>query len=167
MALDFYQGVVLDYLRADRAIFVNTECCIQLIKNPNPDKSGPHWYCDAVAVELLKREVFLCEISYAKGLVSLTKRLKEWSQHWPKVRTALERDCEIPEGWSVRPWLFVPTKSIGAIVHTLELIKGADDAPFFKARITPLEKVQPWLYHSWNHQDCMTDKAEVPEAYRS
>jgi hypothetical protein len=29
---DFYQGVVLDYLRADRAVLINSECCIQLMK---------------------------------------------------------------------------------------------------------------------------------------
>lgn len=29
--MDYYQGVVLDYVRADRAVFVNPECCIQLI----------------------------------------------------------------------------------------------------------------------------------------
>jgi hypothetical protein len=112
MALDFYQGVVLDYLRADRAIFVNTECCIQLNENPNPDQSGPHWYCDAVAIDFRQPEVFLCEFSYAKQLASLTKRLKEWSQNWPEVRKALERDCKIPMGWQVRPWLFVPSESI-------------------------------------------------------
>jgi hypothetical protein len=32
--MDYYQGVVLDYLRADRAIFINAECCIQLNKSP-------------------------------------------------------------------------------------------------------------------------------------
>jgi len=45
-------------------------------------------------------------------------------------------------------------------------MKEAGGIPVFKARITPLEKVQPWLYHSWNHQDCNTDKSDVPEPYR-
>ncbi len=47
--MDYYQGVVTDYLRADRAMFVNTECCIQLDEGNNPDAfPGRHWYCDAV-----------------------------------------------------------------------------------------------------------------------
>ncbi|WP_407469232.1 hypothetical protein ABFU38_05100 [Xanthomonas campestris pv. raphani] len=48
--MDHFEGVVLDYLRADRALFVNSQCCIQLNEGANPDTSGPHWYCDAVAV---------------------------------------------------------------------------------------------------------------------
>lgn len=39
--MDCHQGVVTDYLRADRAIFVNTECCIQLDDGHNP-KGGRH-----------------------------------------------------------------------------------------------------------------------------
>lgn len=165
--MDFYQGVVLDYLRADRAVFINTECCIQLNESPNPDKSGPHWYCDAVAIDFRHSTAFLCEISYADKLSYLIKRLREWSQHWQEVRTALERDCKIPDGWTVRPWLFIPEKSMKGLVGNLEQMKGADGNPVFKVRITPLEKVQPWLYQSWNHQDCKTEKTEVPEAYRS
>lgn len=48
--MNYYESVVVDYLRADRALFVNTECCIQLNESDNPDTSGPHWYCDAVVV---------------------------------------------------------------------------------------------------------------------
>jgi hypothetical protein len=64
--VDYFQGVVTEYLRADRAVFVNTECCIQLNPLDNPDKSGPHWYCDAVAVNFRDSKVFLCEVSYSK-----------------------------------------------------------------------------------------------------
>jgi hypothetical protein len=163
--MDFYQGVVLDYLRADRAIFVNTECCIQLNEESNPDKSGPHWYCDAVAVDNRHSTVFLCEISYAKNLSALIKRLREWSENWQGVIAALERDSKIPVGWTVRPWLFIPTQSVKSLVGNLEEMNGAGGNAIFEARITPLEKVQPWLYRSWNHQDCETDKREVPEAY--
>ena len=61
--MDYYQGIVIDYLRADRAVFVNTECCIQLNESDNP--AQPHWYCDAVAVDFRCRRIFLCEISYS------------------------------------------------------------------------------------------------------
>jgi hypothetical protein len=168
LRMDFYQGVVLDYLRADRAVFINTECCIQLNERPNPDKSGSHWYCDAVAVDFRSDEVFLCEISYADKLPALLKRLREWSLNWEGICNALNRDCFHKKDWKkVRPWLFIPAHSIDLLVTNLEQMKGSEGKPGFEARITPLEKVQPWLYRSWNHRDCETDKPEVPEAYRS
>jgi len=57
----YYQGVVTECLRADRALFLITECCIQLNDGLNPDRSGPHWYCDAEAIYLRDRCVNLCE----------------------------------------------------------------------------------------------------------
>lgn len=164
--MDFYQNVVIDYLRADRAVFVNTECCIQPEDGPNPDVCKPHWYCDAVAIDLRNGTVFLCEISYAKKLGPLIARLKAWSQHWPDVREALERDCKIQTNWKVRLWLFVPQDSAKPLADKLELMKGIDGAMIFEPRITSLESVQPWKYHSWDHQDKDTDKRDIPEAMR-
>lgn len=69
--MDHFEGVVLDYLRADRALFVNSQCCIQLNEGANPDTSGPHWYCDAVAVSFKEQAAYLCEISYAARAPSL------------------------------------------------------------------------------------------------
>jgi hypothetical protein len=86
--MDYYESVVVHYLRADRALFVNTECCIQLNQSKNPDSSGPHWYCDAVACDFRKSRIFLCEISYGAQLSDLTKRLKEWYANWDSVRHA-------------------------------------------------------------------------------
>ncbi|SUZ36725.1 hypothetical protein [Xanthomonas arboricola] len=57
--MDHFEGVVLDYLRADRALFVNSQCCIQLNEGANPDTSGPHWYCDAVGVSF-KEQAATC-----------------------------------------------------------------------------------------------------------
>lgn len=164
--MDFYQGVVVDYLRADRTVFLNTECCIQLNEGPNPDTSGPHWYCDAVAVDFRNETVFLCEISYAERLGSLIERLKAWTEHWPGVCAALERDCKVPKGWPVRPWLFVPEGLVSGLVGKLDKMEGADGLAAFKPRITPLECVQPWLYRSWNHRDSETGKPAVPEPMR-
>jgi hypothetical protein len=137
--VDYYQSVVVDYIRADRAFIVNTECCIQLNDNPNPDGSGPHWYCDVVAIDLRNRAVFLCEISYEKQLSALMDRLKSWSTNWQGVRDALARDCKVDAQWPVRPWLFVRQDSIGRLVEKLELIKGSDGTAAFHPRITPLE----------------------------
>ena len=96
-SVDYYESVVIDYLRADRALFVNTECCIQLNESDNPDNSGPHWYCDAVVCDLRSECVFLVEISYSANLGGwengLIKRLRGWNENWLGVRAALARDC--------------------------------------------------------------------------
>jgi hypothetical protein len=110
--MDYFESVVVNYLRADRAIFINTECTIQLNPANNPDTSGPHWYCDAVALDLRSKTVFLCEISYDKRLSGLTDRLKEWHDDWRVVCQALHRDNFIPAGLPVRPWIFIPEKLI-------------------------------------------------------
>lgn len=65
--MDHFEGVVLDYLRADRALFVNSQCCIQLNEGANPDTSGPCWHCDAVVVSFKEQAACLCEITYADG----------------------------------------------------------------------------------------------------
>jgi len=38
--LDYYATVVIDYLRADRAIFVNSEFCIQPTEKENLTKAA-------------------------------------------------------------------------------------------------------------------------------
>jgi len=165
--MDFYQGVVVDYLRADRAIFVNTECCIQINPAPNPDTSGPHWYCDVVACDFRNQTIFLCEISYSETLAALVKRLKEWHANWLDVCSALKRDCHLPGSWPVRTWLFVPCQRTGTLVRRLEEIEEAHAEPRLRPRITPLEMVQPWLYRSWDHQERAEEKPErIPPAMR-
>jgi len=148
--MDYYQSVVLDYLEADRAFFVNAEYCIQINPGDNPDTTGPHWYCDAVALDLRAKEVFLCEISYATHLADLTKRLKGWHDNWDGVRRALVRDGFISESWPVRPWLFVPQERVDLLKK--RLLQIANGQPKFKVRITPLEMVQPWRYPNFNHK---------------
>ena len=93
--MDYYETVMTHYLRSDRAVFVNTECCIQLNESGNPDVGGPRWYCDAVAADFRSKTIFLCEISYSKGLVSLTKRLRGWHDDWAGVCFALTRDSHL------------------------------------------------------------------------
>ena len=105
--MNYYESVVIDYLRADRTLFVNTECLIQLNAGRNPDK-GTHWYCDAVVAVFRTKSIFLCEISYSEQLAGLIKRLKSWCDNWDGVRAALARESFLPEEWLVRlrPWLF-------------------------------------------------------------
>jgi len=161
--MDFYEGVVLDYLRADPALFLNAQCLIQLNPGDNPDTSGPHWYCDAVALDLRNSTVFLCEISYSKGLYDLRKRLEHWHEHWAGVRAALVRNCHVNPEWPVRPWLFVPKDLVAKLVVFLsDLSAGA--ALNFVPRIRTLEMVQPWHYRSWKRDpDTEADRpANIP-----
>ncbi|MDR6672842.1 hypothetical protein [Xanthomonas sp. 1678] len=143
--MDHFEGVVLDFLRADRALFVNSQCCIQLNEGANPDTSGPHWYCDAVAVSFKERAGYLCEITYAARAPSLLARLKSWNEHWPGVRAALARDSGVPLDWVVRPWLFVPDAHAERLRASLA---GLGNLP--SPRITFLEDVVPWRYRSWD-----------------
>lgn len=143
--MDHFEGVVLDYLRADRALFVNSQCCIQLNEGANPDTSGPHWYCDAVAVSFKELAAYLCEITYAARAPSLLGRLRGWDEHWEGVKAALVRDSGVPADWSVRPWLFVPQAHAERLKSSLASL-GTLPSP----RITFLEEVVPWRYRSWN-----------------
>jgi hypothetical protein len=163
--LNYYESVVIDYLRSDRSVFVNTECCIQLNSGANPDTSRLHWYCDAIAVDFRNSHVFLCEISYSSQLKDLTKRLKGWHEKWAKVCDAVRRDCALPESWPVRPWLFVPEEMISLLLRRLEQFQS-DQPLTFVPRITPLEMVQPWRYRSWNRVDELAKPSAIPEGMR-
>jgi len=153
--MDYFQGVVTEYLRADRAMFINTECCIQLNPGINPDRTGPHWFCDAVAVNLRDKEVFLCEVTYSKTLDALAKRLSGWAGSWGLLRVALTRDCGLIHEWPVRPWLFVPQDLRKLLEQKLIKIQNVGDEPdkMPQPKITDLEDVTPWKYKSWNRYE--------------
>ena len=162
--MNFYESVVIDYLRADRTVFVNQECCIQLNKADNPDTSGPHWYCDAVACDFRNKYVFLCEISYSIQLQSLGDRLKNWNENWELLCAALRRDSQVPPEWPVRPWLFVPEQLIPLLLRRLDKIGNGGTPLAFAPRITPLEMVQPWCYRSWNRVGEGAKPSVIPES---
>jgi hypothetical protein len=153
--MDCFQGVATEYLRADRAVFVNTECCIQLNPGENPDRTGPHWFCDAVAVNFREHRVYLCEVTYAKTLGALNRRLIDWATHWRSLRLALTRDCHVPGDWPVQPWLFVPNALRSALNNRLlkimTIADSAEHMPYPKT--TDLEAVAPWQYNSWNRRE--------------
>jgi hypothetical protein len=163
--MDYYESVMVHYLRSDRAIFVNSEACIQLNQASNPDASGPHWYCDAVAADFRNKAIFLCEISYGKGLNDLRKRLKSWHDNWENVGLALARDSFVDKSWPVRPWLFVPEDLVPRLVRCFNDISAGHPLNF-APRITPLEMIQPWRFQSWNRIGEMDKPNCVPEAMR-
>ena len=150
--MDYFQGVLTDYLRADLAMFVNTECCIQLSPGTNPDRTGHHWYCDAIAVNFRTTEIFLCEVSYEKSLSALVTRLNSWSEYWPQLKVALVRDCKLPLDWPVCPWLFVPHDLRSTLEQKLNKLSnpGFDNVKMPTPKLTELEDILPWKYKSWN-----------------
>jgi len=148
--VDYYQGVVVEYLRADRSVFVNTECFIQIADGNSPGK-GKSWYCDAVAVNLKTRSVFLCEVSYSKSLFALRNRLTAWNSHWSEIKSSLVRDCGVDETWHVTPWLFIPQESEHIAKAWYESL--ATNPPMPCPKIHALESVAPWKYCAWNRQE--------------
>ena len=154
--MNYYESVVIDYLRADRRIFVNTQCLIQLNSAHNPDTSGPHWYCDAIAADFKAQTVFLCEISYQDNCSTLLRRLRDWGKHWPQVQAAVRRDSLVPPDWPFRVWLFVRADRTKLVRDALK--KANLDC--LGTRITSLEDVQPWRYCSWN-REAPADTAEI------
>ena len=99
--MDHYKSVVMDYLLADKAVFVNTECRIQLDAGGGPEMPGQHCSCDAVAIDLRHGAVYLCETAFEHKLPSLLKKLSDGTKNWDSVQTALRRDCMVPANWRV------------------------------------------------------------------
>ena len=139
--MDYYQGVVAEYLDANRAVFLNTECFIQLDPGSDTPK-GTTWYCDIVAVNLRESKVYLCEVTFSRDLSGLLKRLKTWDENWPRVCAALQRDCSIPADWPIQPWVFIPAERW----QILQSKHQSDNMPV--PRVTYLESVVPWTYSS-------------------
>ena len=152
--MDYYQGVVYDFLQeSDGAMFIKAECPIQLGRGKTAPK-GTFWYCDAVAVNLREKKVYLCEVSYAKSLFALAKRLEAWSKEWAKLRAAIGRDFSIPKEWDVQPWVFVPAhlreelkKKVSALASPSSHV-GTAAMP--EPKVTSLEEVAPWRYRHFS-----------------
>lgn len=142
--MDYFQGVVSEYLRADRACFINPEFWIR----GNPDKpfDKPHWFVDVVALNMRDECVWLCEVTYAKKPAALMKRLQSWRANWDLMMLTFKKDACIPGGWEVRPWIFAP-KSVLDVYRTpmLQLHPSA--------KFTNMEEIMPWLYCTWDRKE--------------
>jgi hypothetical protein len=147
--MDYYQGIVADYLAADPAMFVKPECCIRLDPTGRL-KKGEHWYCDVLAINLRARTVYLCEVTYSQTLATLRKRLTEWDANWPAIRVALAHDNHVAPDWDVSPWVFVPRAQHSLAVRKIAQLTAADGGAerMPVAKVTDLEDVAPWLYPS-------------------
>jgi hypothetical protein len=151
--MDYFQSVVTEYLRANRATFVNTECLIQIDKGNVPLK-GRHWYCDAVAVNFAKSTVYLCEVTYSTTLSPLCARLAAWDAHWGLLCEAIARDCATPTSWAVQPWLFIPRERQAILDKKLAplLAVNREGSRMPKPTVTFLENVTPWKYQGWDRK---------------
>jgi hypothetical protein len=149
--VDYFQGVVTEYLRANRAVFVNTECLIQLDPGDVPLKNR-HWYCDIMAVDFRKPIVYLCEVTYSTTLHSLLARLQGWENNWAELRAAIFRDSKIPEDWPIQPWVFIPKELHPVFERKFPLLKRTSGASVHMPTplVTHLESVVPWKYRSWD-----------------
>ena len=151
--MDYFQGVVTEFLRANRSTFVNTEFCIQLDPGGEPLK-GRHWYCDAIAADFEGKTIYLCEVTYSKTLHALVSRLQAWKKCWPLLCNAIARDCSVPDDWKVQPWLFIPSASRDKMKEKLTALGITPNAPDQMPYpwITDLENVVPWKYSNWNRK---------------
>ena len=147
--MDYFQGVVAEYLRANRQTFVNPEFHIQLNKDEKMPAKGTSWIVDLLAVNFRKHTVHLCEVTYSQSLNALLKRLTAWSKNWPEMLDALRRDASLPSDWPVRPWIFIPKSLIGKFVD-----KFREEIPDFPVvpLITPLEMALPWKFCTWDRE---------------
>lgn len=149
--MEYFQGVVTEYLRAKRSMFVNTECLIQLDQGDTPGKDR-HWYCDAMVVSFNDSTVYLCEVTYSSTLYGLAKRLQKWAVHWQDMRLAVGRDSSIPDKWTMKPWVFIP-------LHLQEKLDSKFPATAVVGsqmpypRVSYLEEVVPWKYRTWDRRD--------------
>jgi hypothetical protein len=160
--MDYFQGVVTEYLRAKRSVFVNTECLLQLDDGPKTLKDR-HWYCDIVAADFSEKAVYLCEVTYSATMQSLISRLTAWRRHWPMLVSAIRRDCGIPSDWTVSPWVFIPAKYKDKFLERFQALNSPDNSSseMPTPRITRLESTLPWEYLiTWNRKvDALEDDA--------
>jgi hypothetical protein len=157
--MDYFQGVVTEFLRAKRTQFVNTEYMINLDVD-GTYKKDRHWYCDAVAINFADSTVHLCEVTYSKTLQSLVNRLQAWCNHWPEVIAAIRRDSALTDKWKIVPRLFVPEDLKSQLAKKISALKWPADCvdPMPDPIITTLEEVLPWRYRSWNGKPFADDR---------
>lgn len=151
--MDYFQGVVTEYLRASRSVFVNTECLINLDEGDKQHK-GRHWYCDAVAVNFKNTTVYLCEVTYSTTMHSLLMRLNRWEANWKELTQAVFRDSGVPNTWSVRPWVFIPQLHHDTFTKKRTLAQQGIEktVQMPSPRITYLESIVPWKYQTWDRK---------------
>ena len=151
--MDYFESVVAQYLQRDRGSFISTEFFLTH-KEKQTDPGPPEWLVDILNVNMRERRVYLCEISYARPLQALEKRVREWAEHWPKVVETVRRHSSVPTEWPINVSLFVPSKYVEGLKTKLPAFP--DHVP----TITALEETLPWKYNRWKRiwvDEALTD----------
>jgi hypothetical protein len=146
---DFGQNAVVNYLRANRSIYTNTEYCLSLDHGKMLSKR--YWHSDVLVVAFHVKTIFLTEISFAKPPSLLMKRLQKWHNHWGEIPTLIIEDAKMDlpfPPWQVRPWIFVPKNQVPYIQKRLAQMFKVEQR--FKPIITATEMVQPDRFN-WRH----------------
>lgn len=160
--MEHYKIGVMDYLQSDRAVFLNTECCLELDQGGSPEKAQQRCSCDAVAIDLRHRAVYLCHAALHENLQGLIRKLAAWTKNWDSIKAVLRRDCKLPANWRVHVWLFVPKDSIEMLDERLEQLRQTVGARF-KVKLTALEDVQPWHFSKWERcEEAWETKEQKP-----
>jgi hypothetical protein len=136
--MDHYQQIVSDYLRADRATFVNAH--YSLPGHPVEAADKPYWEIDIVALNIRKRRAYLCEVTYSLDAPALLRRFAAWREHWQELVDGLIEFSGLSSDWQVKPWIFTPA----------DIRKSIEQQVLYwhpQARFTDLELVAPWKYN--------------------
>lgn len=149
--MDYFQGVVTEYLRAKRSRFVNTEYMINLDADGSY-KKGRHWFCDALALDFADSSIYLCEITYAKSLGAVTARLQSWADNWTDVVESIKLDSALNGDWIFVPKIFIPLALKPVFERKARALKRPAPPALQMPEpvVTPLEDVVPWKNRSWN-----------------
>jgi hypothetical protein len=134
-------------------MFVNPEFFVQIHPGDQPP-GDTSWFCDILAVNLREKKVYLCEVTYSKSLAALTKRLTAWARDWGAVRQAICRDANVPAGWEMQPYVFIPKvlePNFRVRIADLENAQKSGAMPY--PGIKHLEDVVPWTYRSWDRRE--------------
>ncbi|MBV7378297.1 hypothetical protein [Maritimibacter dapengensis] len=162
-----FESVPVQYLHADRNLFVSPEYLLQLDEVDNPDVTpGRHWYVDCLVIRPRDNWVFLAEFTFSQSVQGLRKRLSSWAEHWKYIPPAVARDSSLPSVPVVRPWAFVPEANVEKMVQVAGSVgfDGRGTLPALK--ITPLEMTLPWRYRYWRRDGEGEKPKSIPENMR-
>ena len=105
--MDYYQGVVQEYLTADRRIFISPEYLIDLDEGRGSQK-GRSWFVDILAIDFSDSTVTLCEVTLSKTPSALLTRLRGWSNAWLEVQHCSASTSRLPTGMTFAVRVFTP-----------------------------------------------------------
>ena len=137
--MDYFQGTVENYLRADRKLFLNSEYLLQLDPDRNSPPKDRHWYVDVLAIDFRDKKIWLCEVTYSATQAALLKRLLAWQNNWDEVQKAVRREIPLGNDFELKPWVFIPEEQHRGFQNRLQKLGGTLDL-----RLSSLEQVLPW-----------------------